>query len=120
MEERRLLTTNVILVQPAYVEISVQGTVYVKPHYKGCKEKIEAVRRQELDYVNSDKNFGDRLHFDELFHRIEALECVEYIYELSASSSNPLLAVRQGMDIQPVDYCLLIPGAIHIELNTME
>lgn len=120
LEERRLLTTNVTLVQPAYVEISVQGTVYVKPHYNGCKEKIEAVIRQELDYINSDKNFGDRLHFDALFHRIEALECVEYIYELSASSSNPLLAVKQGMDIQPVDYCLLVPGTIHIELNTME
>lgn len=120
VEERRLLATNVVLVQPVYVEVSVQGTVYVKLHYKGCLEKIEAVIRNELDYVNSNKNFGERLCFDELFHRIEALECVEFIYELSVSSQNPLLAAKQGMDIQPAENCLLIPGNIHIELNTTE
>lgn len=120
LEERRLLTTNVTLVQPVYAEVSVQGTVYVKPHYRNCLERIKEVIRKELDYVESEKNFGERLHFDSLFHRIEALDFVEFVYELSATSQNPLYAVKQGMDIQPTDCCLLIPGNIQIELNTME
>lgn len=120
LEERRLLTTNVTLVQPVYAEVSVQGTVYVKPHYRNCLEKIKEVIRKELDYVGSEKNFGERLHFDLLFHRIEALDFVEFVFELSATSQNLLYAVKQGMDIQPMDCCLLIPGNIQIELNTME
>ena len=120
LEERRLLTTNIEVVQPVYVEISVQGTIYVKPHYSGCYEKIESVIKNELDYINTEKNFGEKLHFDALFHRIEALECVDFIFELSATSQNPMLAVKQGMDIQPAAHCLLVPGNIHIEINTME
>ena len=120
LEERRLLTANVNVVQPVYAEVSVQGTIYVKPHYNGCYEKIASVIRNELDYINSEKNFGEKLHFDALFHRIEALECVDFIFELSAVSQNPMLAVKQGMDIQPAANCLLIPGNIHIDINTME
>ncbi len=120
IEKRRLLTTKVVLVQPVYIEVSVKGTIYIKPHYKGSLEQIEKVIFEELDYVNTKKNFGERLHFDELFHRIETLDCVDFIYELSVISKNNQLATKVGLDIQPADHCLLIPGNISLELNTME
>lgn len=120
LEQRRLLTTRIELMQPAYVQVDVQGIIYVKPHFENSIQEIEEVIRKELDYLNSDRNFGERFNFDELFHHIEALECVDFIYELSAASQNYQLAPKQGMDIQPMPHCLLYPGEISLELNTME
>ena len=120
LEERRLLATAVEILQPVYAAVNVQGTLYVKPHFENCMEQIKAVIRRELDYVNSDKNFGDRLNFDRLFQKIEALECVDYIYNLSTTVQNRRYAEQQGMDVIPADNCLLYPGEISIELSTME
>ncbi len=120
LEERRLISTAVEVLQPVYAGVNVQGTVYVKPHFENCIEQIKAVINKELDYVNSDKNFGDRLNFDRLFQKIEALECVDFIYNLSTMVRNRRYAEQRGMDIIPADNCLLYPGDISIELSTME
>ncbi|MDO4530674.1 MAG: baseplate J/gp47 family protein [Bacillota bacterium] len=120
LEKARLLTVNIDLQQPVYVPVHVRGTIYVKPHYEGCKEQIEELIIQELDYINSERNFGDRFHFDELFHLIESLPCVKYIYELTVTPNNSLHAAIKGLDIQPKDNCLLYPGEIALELNTTE
>lgn len=118
LEQARLLTVNIEVQQPVYVPVHVRGTIYVKPHYEGCRQQIEAVVRRELDYISTDKNFGDRFHFDTLFHQIEGLSCVKYIYELSVTSQNTVHAAQKGLDIQPEDNCLLYPGEIVLELNT--
>lgn len=120
LEERRLLSTSVEIMQPVYAVVNVQGTIYVKSHFENCREQIEAVINKELDYINSSANFGDRMNFDELFHKIESLECVDFIYDLSTISQNRQYTEQQGMDIIPADNCLLYPGTISIELNTME
>lgn len=120
LESRRLLSTKITLVDPVYVEVVCNGTIFVKPHYEGCREQIEALIRNHLDYVNSDHNFGDLMSFDELFHRIESLECVELIYDLSCTSKNGVLAPKHGMDILPQNNCLLVPGEIRLEFNTLD
>lgn len=120
LEKARLLTVNISLQQPVYVPVHVRGTVYVKSHYDGSREQIEAVIRRALDYINTERNFGERFHFDALFHEIEALPCVKYIFELSAAPQSLLYAARKGLDIQPADNCLLYPGEIILELNTTE
>lgn len=118
LEEARLLTVNIELDQPVYVPVYVRGTIYVKPHYEGCRKQIESIIRRELDYITSDRGFGERFHFDILFHQIEELSCVNYIYELSVISQNMVAAPQKGLDIQPQDNCLLYPGEIVLELNT--
>lgn len=120
LEKARLLTVNIDLQQPVYVPVYVSGTIYVKPHYEECREQIEAVIRQELDYIHTERNFGERFHFDALFHHIESLPCVKYIYELSVTPQSLLYASQKGLDIQPKDNCLLYPGEIVLELNTTE
>lgn len=76
--------------------------------------------RRELDYISTERNFGDRFHFDSLFHQIEALPSVKYIYELSVTPQSLLHAAMKGLDIQPKENCLLYPGEILLELNTTE
>ncbi len=120
LEDGRLLTVNIEVQQPVYTAVHVRGTIYVKPHYEGSREQIEAVIRRELDYIATDRNFGERFHFDELFHRIEKLPCVKYVYELSVTPQSLQHASQKGLDIQPADNCLLYPGEIILELNTTE
>ena len=120
LEERRLLGTGIEILQPVYVGVNIHGTIYVKPHFENSREEIEEVIRNNLDYSNSENNFGDRMNFDELFHKIEALECVDFIYDLSAVPQSSQHVEMCGMDILPMENCLLYPGEISIELNTME
>lgn len=120
LEQARLLTVNIELQQPVYLPVHVSGTIYVKPHYEECKEQIEAIIRRELDYISTERNFGERFHFDALFHQIESLPCVKYIYELSVTPQSLQNASQKGLDIQPKDNCLLYPGEITLELNTTE
>ncbi len=117
LEKARLLTVNIGIEQPVYVPVHVRGTIYVKPHYEGSRELIEDAIRSELDYINTDKNFGERFNFDTLFHKIEALPCVKYIYELSVTPHSLQHVYQKGLDIQPKDNCLIYPGDIKLELN---
>lgn len=120
LEKARLLTVNIEVQQPVYVPVHVRGTIYVKPHYEGCREQIEEVINRQLDYMSTERNFGDRFHFDSLFAQIESLACVKYVYDLSVTLSNQVHAVQKGLDIQPKNNCLLYPGEIILELNTTE
>ena len=118
LEKARLLTVNINIQQPVYVPAHVRGTIYVEPHYEGCRQQIEAVIREQLDYITTERGFGERFHFDTLFQQIESLECVKYVYDLSVSLSGQAHAVQKGLDIQPDSNCLLYPGDIVLELNT--
>ena len=73
-----------------------------------------------MDYISTERNFGERFHFEHLFGQIENLSCVKYIYDLSVSLSGTMYATQIGLDIQPKDNCLLYPGEITLELNTTE
>ena len=115
LEERRLLTTRVELVQPQYVPVNVSVTVYVKLHYDNAAKTIEEVIRQRVDYTSTERNFGQILKFDEIFHAIEVLECVEYVYELSLKPGSGGGAKLKDADILPGNNCLLYPGDIRIE-----
>lgn len=120
LEQARLLTVDIEIQQPVYVPVYVKGTIYVKPHYTGSRQQIEAVIRRELDYISTNRNFGEQFDFDTLFQQIEELSCVRYIYELSVSVQNSIHAVQKGLDIYPKDNCLLYPEEIILELNTTE
>lgn len=115
VDRRRLLGQRVTVVDPRFVAVNVRATIYVKPHRAGVTEEVEGIIRGIVDYINNpDATFGDVLSFDELFFRIEALEGVVYVKELSINSVNPLLAVSDGPDIVPEKDVLLVPGEISI------
>ena len=119
LEDRRLLSTRVCVRQPVYQAVVTSGTIYVKPHYENCRQQIEQVIKRELDYVHGDQNFGQVLHFDKLFHAVEALECVGYLSEFSIAAEGNTYAVSEGADIRPDQNCLLYPGNIRLEIIDM-
>lgn len=120
LKERRLITSQFEVIRPSFAAIGVKCTVYVKRHYTDCRRQIEDRIKAKLDYINSDKNFGDRLMFEDVFHAIEDLPCVEYVYDLSLHSENGKLAQMKEYDIYPRFDCLCYPGEINLELVTSD
>ncbi|MCR5411077.1 MAG: baseplate J/gp47 family protein [Lachnospiraceae bacterium] len=118
LSERRLVTTRFTILPPVYVGVSVRTTVYVKRHFTDSKEQIEQRIRSMVNYLDSEKNFGDPLTFEEVFSSIEELDCVEYVYELfMRPQSLKHAALREG-NIFPGENCLLYPGNIDVEIIT--
>lgn len=120
LSERRLITTRFQIMSPVYVAVSARSTVYVKRHFSNCQEKIEQRFREKLDYLSSDRNFGDVLKFEEVFRAVEELDCVEFIYELALIPENMKRARIIDTDIHPQENCLLYPGEIDLEIVTYE
>lgn len=103
VDKHRLLTTNVILEQPKYVPIEVNGEIFAKAHHKNAQSLVDALLEELLDYVNSDKGFGEKIVFGEIYNKIEKLSCVEYIRNLSIKVQGPNGRTSIGEDIQ-LDY----------------
>lgn len=118
LENKRLLSTIIKVVQPNYIPIDVRGTIYVKRHYEHSRETIVDFLNHKLDYINGEEGFGSIIKFDEVFHGIEELECVEFVYELELHPQNNQYALQSGMDIQLDKTGLCYPGEFYLEVNT--
>ncbi len=115
LEKRRLLTTRIEVTGPVYARVNVRGSVYVRPNYEQCEEKIEEAVHRAVDSIRSDRGFGEPVRFDEVFHAIEALDCVEYVYDLSLQTPDPMFARIVNSDVIPIPNCLCYAGEIRIE-----
>ena len=120
LEKKRLLTTRVEIVPPVYLPINVKGVIYVKRHYEREQGLIEQTIRDQLDYLESERNFGDVLKFVEVFRAVENLECVEYIYDLTLHPQYPGAAKIRDNDIYPNEDCLCYAGDIQLEIRNYE
>jgi len=120
LEDRRLLTSRYMILKPAFVAVGVKCTVYVRRHFGDCRKQIEDRIRSRIDYINSDRNFGERLNFEDIFYAIEDLECVDYVYDLSLHSENDRLAKVKEYDLYPRADCLCYPGEIQLEIVTAD
>lgn len=115
LEDKRLLTTRIEIIPPLYTAIDVHGTIYVKNQYENTMEQIEQTIRKKIDYIHSERNFGELLKFDEVFHAIEELDCVDFIYELSMYPQEPALAKLIDSDILPRENVLCYVGEISLK-----
>ena len=120
LEERRLITAQFKILQPAYAPVGVRATVYVKRHFTECRSQIEERIQGCLNYMDSEHNIGEVLKFEDVFHAIEELPCVEYVYELSLHSENTKLAQLKEYDIIPRFDTLIYPGSIQLQIVTSE
>lgn len=116
-EDRRLLSTRIRVRQPVYTAVSVRGTVYVKPHYDGCRKQVEDILQAGLDYRHSPAGFGERLCFDRIFHKIENLDCVSSVCGLDILPQDMTHVSLDGTDIIPEQDCLLYPGSIKLDIR---
>ena len=116
LETKRLLSTSIRILQPMYVPVHVNGKIYVKPHFRNSDVTIKETVIKELDYIHGMKDFGEPLRFDKIFHALDALECVAYVFELNVEAANSEYVIAEGADLYPAKNCLLYPGRITLEI----
>lgn len=117
LENYRMLTTRIKLLQPKYIPIGVQAMIYVKNYLENTREAIEQLLKQELDYIHSDHNFGSMISFHQLFQKIEQLPCVESIYEFHLYPQVNNSVRIEGEDIYLAEDSLCYPGTFQLEIN---
>lgn len=118
LDERRLLSTAIRILQPVYVPVNISGTIYIKPHFNDCDDLIKEAVVNEIDYIHGEQEFGEVLRFDRIFHALDTLECVSHVYELNMTVKNFEYVSQQGADLYPANNCLLYPGRISLEILT--
>jgi len=116
LDEKRLLSTFVKVVDAVYAAVDVRGRIYVKPQYSGCEAVIKDVLQNKFDYVSGTQNFGEELRLDVIFEAINELECVSFIQELKISTEDMKNVVTRGADLCPKENCLFYPGEIEVEI----
>lgn len=90
LDNRRLLTTEVFVIYPEYVEVSVETKVVIKSQYLG-ETVIDNVRAGLMSFLNHlnggpDGNgwpFGRPVYVSEIIKVIDAAEGVDYVREVT-------------------------------------
>lgn len=118
IEPRRMITTKVEIIQPRYIPINIQASVYVKSYFQNAYKQIEDMLTTEIDYVNSDRSFGEIIKYNEIYEKLEAMDCVEFVYKLAL-----IPHVRSGVEMKELDICLgsqclCYLGRLDLEINS--
>lgn len=120
LERCRMLTTKIVLEQPVYVPIHVNGTILVKKYSvynrEQSAEQIRQTLRALLDGIHSNVPFGSRIVFYDLYRCLQTMDCVEEIIELSVFPQQYQWAQKDGLDIQLKSNALYFPGNLQIEI----
>ena len=118
LEDKRLLSTKIEIVGPQYIPIDVHGTIYVSNQFKNAKEEIERAIDGCVDYLHSEKNFGDTLRFEEIYQAVQKLECVEFIYDLHMIPQKAGLVRMQEEDVLLTEDSLCYMGNFYLQIGT--
>jgi uncharacterized phage protein gp47/JayE len=115
-EKYRMLSSKIIIRQPVYVAINVSGMLYTKKYLNNSHRNIENTISMMLDGINSDAGFGAKVVFHEIYEKIDAMDCVDNIAELSIVPESYTYAKKSGLDIQLDSNALFYPGKISLEI----
>jgi len=113
----RLLSTVICVHSADYAAVDVSVQLRVKNYYADCKAYIEKQICRCVDYLHSNRQFGEALQYERVFDTLYALDCVQDIIELSFSVENQRLAKKSALDIVPDERCLLYPGNMNIVIE---
>ncbi len=118
LEPRRMLATQIVLLQPRYISLDVRAVVYVKSYFEDAASEIEALLRRALDYVDGPQGFGAWVRFTKLYQSLLDLPCVEAVDDLRLLPTSYTGISIEGPDLKLDDRSLCYPGQIHLELHT--
>lgn len=117
LEHYRMLTTKVYIDEVKYAAVDVTANIIIKPHYTGAGKQIEEAVKNSVDYIRSNRNFGELLRYEDVYRSIKELECVDDIIELRLNCTDKTCVEKQELNLKPSDVCLLYSGYIHIKTN---
>ncbi|MFI3312456.1 MAG: baseplate J/gp47 family protein [Eubacteriales bacterium] len=80
LEPRRMLGTQVEIVSPTYVNISIFSEILIKPHYLDGKARIATAVE---DYFKQARHIGATVQYSQLYGILDTLDCVSAIETLT-------------------------------------
>ena len=83
IEPMRLINTRIQIVSPSYVGIEVHAKIHVKGISEADKDAVYEVLYKELSYEKQKDAFGHAIILGKVFTKLDALDCVKYIENLS-------------------------------------
>lgn len=89
MEQYRMIGTEIKLVSPTYVGIDVNGLIYKKSGYEKAllEDKIHHYIENAIDSLKTERRFGESINIGTLFGKLESLEGVAYVEQISLTPS---------------------------------
>ncbi len=115
MDERRLLSTQIIVEGPVYIAINVHLSVRVKKAYTQAGKKISAVFDELFDSTYNE--FGQTIYFHHIYEKIQDMEFVEEIYELSIDVDQKRACKISGAGITLAHNALCCGGKYRIDIT---
>jgi hypothetical protein len=107
LENYRLLGTNIQLVAPEYIAVTVYADVTVKPHYIKAQAMVEEAVKNYFSLYED--QFGVELIYSELYGVIDRLECVSYVSSLSLDAKgNGVSRTKEGNIVLPANGVVLL------------
>lgn len=115
MEERRLLSTQIIVEGPVYIVINARLSVRVKKAYTQAEKKIN----EALDklFNSTYDEFGQTVYFHHIYEKIQDMEFIEEIYELSIDVDNKKACKISGAGITLAHNALCCGGKYRIDIT---
>lgn len=125
LEPRRLLTTELHVVAPAYIKVTVFATIVVNPSFADKKTKVEQALKHflsPLDLQGSWKHrgvgweFGRAVYKSDLYEVLNQIDGVLYVTDLWISADGPGIIREEGGDIRIPPHGLVYSGEHALEL----
>jgi hypothetical protein len=95
----------------------VRVVLYANGYYENSRETIEAYLKKAIDGVTGDMPFGGTISYNRLYKGIEALDCVDSLYDFSVAPEDWHNAKPKGPDIVLGEDVLSYPGDLMIEVR---
>jgi len=119
LDERRLVTTEVHVIAPEYVRVTVHATVVVEPNFtEEARRIVEALRNllRPLGGADGGWPFGRTVHRGDVYSAISKLNGVAYVQDLWLEAAGRYARKSAGGDVLLPENGLVYSGDHRIEL----
>ncbi|QMV41099.1 putative baseplate assembly protein [Cohnella cholangitidis] len=121
LDDRRLITTEVHVVAPEYIQVTVHAVVVVEPHFMEEAHRIVAALNRLLSPMDKPGGiqgwpFGRTVHKGDIYSAISRIKGVAYVQDLWLDAEGRSLRKSAGGDIVLPDAGIVYSGEHRIEL----
>lgn len=121
LDKFRLITTEIEVIPPEYVKITVSAVVVVEQHIKLNSQKIKNALQEMLSPVGSGDasegwDFGRTVYKGDIYGRIKQISGVEYVRDLRIQFEGRAAEIDSGGDVRLYPHAIVYSGEhkIHV------
>jgi hypothetical protein len=121
LDDRRLVTTEVHVIAPVYIQVTVHAVVVVEPHFMEESHRIVTALNRLLSPLDKQGGiqgwpFGRTVQKGDIYSAISRLKGIAYVQDLWLDAAGNSIRKSDGGDILLPDNGIVYSGEHHIEL----